>query len=211
LSITPASCPSIIDPHTREIRPVELFMAVLGASNYTYAEATLTQRLPDWIASHTRAFAFFGGAAGAVVCDQLKSGVALPCRYEPGLQRTYEEFLQHYGVGLPARPHRPRDKAKAEVGVQMMQNNAVSTRPGGVTGRGFMPGQSGGKPLFDNNIRLRDLYPLCRRLGLSWRRARHGFRHAQRILFDPARRVVESGAGAPWARNSSVCSFSLKD
>jgi transposase len=114
--------PSIIDPHTGEVRPVELFAAVLGASDYTYAEATLTQRLPDWIGSHTRAFAFFGGVPGAVVCDQLKSGVALPCRYEPGLQWTYEEFLQHYGtVGLPARPHRPRDKAKAEVGIQVVQ------------------------------------------------------------------------------------------
>jgi transposase len=68
--------PSIIDPHTGEVRPVELFTAVLGASNYTYVEATLTQQVPDWIASHTRAFAFFGGFPGAVVCDQLKSGVA---------------------------------------------------------------------------------------------------------------------------------------
>jgi transposase len=114
--------PSISDPHTGEVRPVELFTAVLGASNYTYIEATRTQQVPDWIASHTRAFAFFGGVPGAVVCDQLKSGVVLPCRYEPGLQRTYEEFLEHYGtVGLPARPYRARDKAKVEVGILIAQ------------------------------------------------------------------------------------------
>jgi transposase len=114
--------PSIIDSHTGEVRPVELFTAVLGASNYTYLEATLTQQVPDWIASHERAFAFFGGVPGAVVCDQLKSGVALPCRYEPGLQRTYEEFLEHYGtVGLPARPYHARDKAKVEVGILIAQ------------------------------------------------------------------------------------------
>lgn len=114
--------PSIIDPATGEVLPVELFVAVLGASNYTYTEATRTQRVPDWITSHTRAFAFFGGVPEAIVCDQLKSGVVLPCRYEPGLQRTYEEFVQHYGaVILPARPGRARDKAKVEVGVQLAQ------------------------------------------------------------------------------------------
>ena len=82
---------------------VELFVAVLGASNYTYAEATRTQQVPDWIASHQRAFAFFGGVTAALVLDQLKSGVVVPCRYEPGLQRTYEEFAQHYGTVDPAR------------------------------------------------------------------------------------------------------------
>lgn len=114
--------PTIVDPVTGEIIPVELFVGVLGASNYTYAEATRTQQLPDWIGSHTRAFAFFGGVPAAVVSDQLKSGVTVPGRYEPGLHRTYEEFLQHYGtVGLPARPARPRDKAKVEVGIQVVQ------------------------------------------------------------------------------------------
>jgi transposase len=110
--------PRLIDPTTGEVAEVELFAAVLGASNYTYAEATRTQQVPDWIASHTRAFAFFGGVTAAVVCDQLKSGVVLPCRYEPGLQRTYEEFAEHYGTAiLPARPASPRDKAKVEAGV----------------------------------------------------------------------------------------------
>jgi len=110
--------PHVIDPTTGEVVEVELFVAVLGASNYTYAEATRTQQVPDWIASHERAFIFFGGVATALVCDQLKSGVALPCRYEPGLQRTYEACAAHYGaVILPARPGKPRDKAKVEAGV----------------------------------------------------------------------------------------------
>ena len=114
--------PSYIDPVSGEVVPVELFVGVLGASNYTYAEATRTQQGPDWIASHQRAFAFVGGVPEAVVCDCLKSGVVTPCRYEPGLQRTYEELIQHYGaVILPTRPHAPRDKAKIEAGVLVAQ------------------------------------------------------------------------------------------
>jgi transposase len=114
--------PTIIDTTTGEVITVELFVAVLGASNYTYAEATRTQQVPDWIASHQRAFQFFGGVTRAVVPDQLKSGVTRACRYEPGVQRTYEEFAQHYGtVILPARPAKPRDKAKTEVGVQIVE------------------------------------------------------------------------------------------
>ncbi len=102
--------PRLIEPATGAILDVELFVAVLGASNYTYAEATRTQQVPDWIASHARALAFFGGVPAAIVCDQLKSGVVVPCRYEPGLQRTYEEFAQHYGTAiLPARPAAPRN------------------------------------------------------------------------------------------------------
>ena len=110
--------PRLIDPATGEVIEVELFVAVLGASNYTYAEATRTQQVPDWIASHQRAFTYFQGVPGAVVPDQLKSGVTVPCRYEPGLQRTYEEFAQHAGtVILPARPGKARDKAKVEAAV----------------------------------------------------------------------------------------------
>jgi len=114
--------PTIIDPATGEITEVELFVAVLGASNYTYAEATRTQQVADWVASHQRAFAFIGGVPEAVVSDQLKSGVTVPCRYEPGIQRTYDDLAQHYNtVILPARPKHPRDKAKVEVGVQIAQ------------------------------------------------------------------------------------------
>src|SRR5437667_7378849 len=105
--------PTIVDATTGEVIEVELFVAVLGASNYTYAEATRTQQVPDWVASHQRAFQFFGGVTAAIVPDQLKSGVVVPCRYEPGVQRTYDEFALHYGtVILPARPAKPRDKAK---------------------------------------------------------------------------------------------------
>jgi transposase len=114
--------PCIWDSETGERIPVELFIAVLGASNYTYCEATCTQRGPDWIASHARAFTFLGGVPEGVVCDQLRSGVSTPCRYEPGIQRTYEELAQHYGTTvLPARPARPRDKAKVEVAVQIVE------------------------------------------------------------------------------------------
>ena len=114
--------PHIIDGKTGEVTEVELFVAVLGASNYTYAEATRTQRGHDFIASHVHAFNELGGVPAAVVPDQLKSGVTLACRYEPGIQRTYEELARHYGTTvLPARPMHPRDKAKVEVGVQIVQ------------------------------------------------------------------------------------------
>jgi transposase len=114
--------PSIWDPKTGEQTEVELFVAVLGASNYTYAEATLTQRGPDWIASHTRAVAYFAGVTEAYVCDQLRSGVTIPCRYEPGVQRTYEEWAEHHGaVILPARASHPKDKAKVETAVRVAQ------------------------------------------------------------------------------------------
>ncbi len=119
--------PYLTDPATGAPIPVELFVMVLGASSYTYAEATLTQQLPDRIASHTRAFAFFGGVPAAVVCDQLKSGVTVPCRYEPGVQRLYAELGTHYGTTiLRARPARPRDKAEVEVAVQVAERWIVA-------------------------------------------------------------------------------------
>jgi len=114
--------PHLVDPKTGEVTDVELFVAVLGASNYTFAEATLTQSSRDWIASHVRALEYFAGVPGAVVPDQLKSGVTESCRYEPGVQRTYEEMARHYGTAVvPARPLKPKDKAKVEVGVRVTQ------------------------------------------------------------------------------------------
>jgi transposase len=114
--------PRIYDPLTGEVTEVELFVAVLGASSLTYAEATMSQRGPDWITSHIRALEYFGGVPRAIVCDQLKSGVIRACRYEPDVQRTYEDLASHYGTTvLPARPRKPRDKAKVEVGVQVAQ------------------------------------------------------------------------------------------
>jgi transposase len=114
--------PHFIDPATGEAIAVELFVAVLGASNYTYAEATLSQRVPDFVASHVRAFAYFGGAPKMTVPDQLKSAVSVPSRYEPTINRTYAELGHHYGTAIvPARPGRARDKAKVEVAVQIAQ------------------------------------------------------------------------------------------
>jgi transposase len=119
--------PCIYDPKTGERTEVELFVAVLGASNYTYAEATRTQRGSDWIASHTHTVRYFGGATEAYVCDQLRSGVSIPCRYEPAVQRTYEEWAAHHGsVILPARPQHPKDKAKAENAVRVVQRWIVA-------------------------------------------------------------------------------------
>lgn len=114
--------PHWVDPMTGEFHEAELFVAVLGASNYTYTEAIESQKVGDWIGCHTRAVEYFGGCAQVVVPDQLKSGVTRSCRYEPEIQRTYEEWSHHYGtVIIPARPARPRDKAKAEVAVQIVE------------------------------------------------------------------------------------------
>ena len=112
----------IIDPHTGEIRRAQIFIGVLGASNYTYAEAHWSQDLPNWTAAHVRMFAFFGGVPEIVVPDNLKAGVKHPCRYEPDLNPTYQDLAQHYGTAvIPARVRKPKDKAKAEVGVQVVE------------------------------------------------------------------------------------------
>jgi len=114
--------PRIVDSATGEITEVELFVAVLGASNYTYAEATRTQKLGDFVASTVRAFEFFGCVPQIVVPDQLRSAVSGPDRYEPDINPTYLEMAQHYGVTvIPARPRKPKDKAKVEGGVLLAQ------------------------------------------------------------------------------------------
>lgn len=112
----------ITDRLTGEIRKAQIFVAVLGASNYTYAEATLSQQVEDWIGSHVRAFEFFGGVPEVIVPDNLKSGVTKSCRYEPDLNPTYHDLACHYQtVVLPARVRKPRDKAKAEAGVLLVE------------------------------------------------------------------------------------------
>jgi transposase len=109
---------SLVDPQTSDPIKTELFVAVWGASTYTYAEATLTQQLPDWIGSHTRAFDYFGCVPKIVVPDCLKSAVSRACRYEPEINPTYADMASHYGICvIPARPARPKDKAKVENGV----------------------------------------------------------------------------------------------
>jgi transposase len=160
--------PHLTDPTTGEVREVELFVAVLGASNLTFAEASETQQIADWIASHVRAFEYIGGVTGSLVPDQLKNGVTRACRYEPEIQRSYEELARHYGtVVLPARPGSPRDKAKVEVGVLVAERWILA--------------------------RLRHetffaLYPLNQRIGelredLNGRRMRH-YHASRRELFE---------------------------
>ncbi len=112
----------IVDKATGESKPAYLFVAVLGASNYTFVEAAFSQNLASWIGSHVRAFTFMGGIPACLVPDNLKSGVTKACRYEPDINPTYQALASHYGTAvMPARPRRPRDKAKAEVGVQICE------------------------------------------------------------------------------------------
>lgn len=112
----------IIDRATGEIKEAEIFVAVMGASNYTFAEATWSQSLPDWIGSHVRAFRYLGGVPELVVPDNLRSGVSKAHRYEPDLNPTYQDMATHYGVAIvPARVRRPKDKAKAENGVLVVE------------------------------------------------------------------------------------------
>jgi transposase len=112
----------VVNPETGEVREAQIFLAVLGASSYTYAEATWTQQLPDWIGSHVRAFAFFGGVTEILVPDNLKSGVSKACRYDPDINPTYQDLASHYGCAvIPARKYRAKDKAKAEAGVLLVE------------------------------------------------------------------------------------------
>ena len=112
----------IVDPVTGEVRSAELFVAVLGASSYTYAEATWSQKLPDWIGAHVRMFAHFGKVTRLVVPDNLKSAIHRASFYDPETNPTYGRMAAHYSVGVvPARPYKPRDKAKVEAGVRFAQ------------------------------------------------------------------------------------------
>ena len=112
----------IVDPLTGVVHEAEIFVAVLGASNLTYAEATWTQALPDWIGSHVRCFRFWGAVPRLLVPDNLKSGVHKASFYDPEVNRSYAAMAAHYGVGiLPARPYHPRDKAKVETAVRIAQ------------------------------------------------------------------------------------------
>src|SRR5438105_12133072 len=112
----------IHDPVTGEIWPASLFVMVLGTSSYTYAEATRDQQLAAWISAHIHAFEYFSGVPRLLVPDNLRTGVSRACRYDPDLNPTYQEMAMHYQVGVvPARPHHPKDKAKVEVGVQVVE------------------------------------------------------------------------------------------
>lgn len=112
----------VVSPSSGEVRQAQVFVAVLGASNYTYAEATRSQSLEDWLQSHARTFEFFGGTPALLVPDNLRSGVSKACRYDPELNPSYHQLAEHYQVAvLPARPYKPKDKSKAEVAVQVVE------------------------------------------------------------------------------------------
>lgn len=112
----------IVCATTGEVRSAQIFVAVMGASSYTFAEATWSQGLKDWLQSHVRAFEFYGGLSTMVIPDNLRSGVSKACRYDPELNPSYQQLADHYHIAvIPARPYRPKDKAKAEVGVQVIE------------------------------------------------------------------------------------------
>ena len=112
----------ITDPETGEVHQAHIFVATQGASSYTYAEAQPSQAMVHWIGGHVRAHVFFGGVTEIIVPDDLVQGVKHACRYEPELNPTYLEMAQHYEVAvIPARVRHPRDKAKVEVGVQVVE------------------------------------------------------------------------------------------
>jgi transposase len=112
----------IVEPTTGELKEAQIFVAVLGASNYTFAKATASQSLPCWIKAHVDALQFFGGVAQILVPDNTKVAITNPCRYEPDINPTYLDFAQHYGLTvIPARVAKPRDKAKVEAGVLLAE------------------------------------------------------------------------------------------
>jgi transposase len=114
---------SVVDPATGEVKDAQVFLAVLGASSFAYCEATWSQGLSDWIGSHVRTLAYFGGCPEIIVPDNLKSGVKDPHLYEPEVNPTYLEFARHYGLAvIPARKGHPKDKAKVESGVRTVEN-----------------------------------------------------------------------------------------
>ena len=112
----------IVDPDTGVLRRAHIFVAVLGASNYTYACATPGETQVDWLRGLSQALQFYGGVPALVVPDNPRALIARPDRYEPELNRATQACAQHYGMAiLPARPRRPQDKAKVEVGVQVVE------------------------------------------------------------------------------------------
>jgi transposase len=112
----------VVNADTGEIRSAQVFVAVLGASNYTFACASWTQNQADWLQAHVQAFEYFGGVPEIVVPDNLKSAVSKTHRYEPDINPSYSQLAAHYGIAvIPARPYKPKDKAKAEVAVQIVE------------------------------------------------------------------------------------------
>ena len=118
---------SVHDAATDTVREAQIFVGALGASHLLFAEPTWTQTLPDWIGSHVRMLDYFGGVTALIVPDNLKSGVTSPCYYEPIVHATYQDFATHYGTAiLPARVRHPRDKAKVETAVQIVEREILA-------------------------------------------------------------------------------------
>ncbi len=117
----------VTDSRTGEIKEAQVFVATLGASNYTYAEATWSQEVKNWLGSHRRALEFFGGVPEIIVPDNLKAGVTKANYYEPALNVSYAEFAEHYGVAIiPTRVRKPKDKSKVEKGVQTVEQRVLA-------------------------------------------------------------------------------------
>jgi len=162
----------VFDGLTGEVRAAKIFVAVLGASNYTFAEARLSEALPDWIGAHVNALAFLGGVPKALVCDNLKAGVTVASRYEPGVNRTYQDLAAHYGTTvMPTRPRKPRDKAKVEAAVLIVERWILAR----LRNRRFFS-------LAELNVAIRslvdELNARLMRLAHSRSRRRHSSRHA---------------------------------
>jgi transposase len=112
----------IINPQTGEIRLAQVFIAVLGASSYTYAEATWSKELQNWLLSHVRTFEFFGGVPRTVVRVDSRRGVNIACRLDPGTNHSYQQLATHYQVAMmPMRPYKSKGKSNAEDGVQIVE------------------------------------------------------------------------------------------
>src|SRR6266496_976077 len=113
----------VTNPQTGEVWDAQIFVSMLGASGYLYAEAVRSQDVASWLGAHVRALEFYGGSVRLVVPDNLKSGVTKSCWYEPWLNASYQELARWYALGiLPARPYRPRDKGAVEAGVQVAEH-----------------------------------------------------------------------------------------
>lgn len=182
----------VIDRHTGEVRVAQIFVAVLGASNYTYCEATWTQGLSDWIGAHVRLLEHVEAVPEILAPDNLKSGVRKAHRYEPVLNETYAEMAAHYGAAiLPARVRRPRDKAKVEVGVQVVErwilarlrhqtffglaelNGAIAVLRERLNARAFRKLPGNRRQLFESLDRpAMKALPAERYVFAEWRRAR---------------------------------------
>jgi len=182
----------IIDPCTGEIRKAHIFIAVLGASSYTYAQASLAEDLPSWIKAHIHAFEFFQGVTEIIVPDNLKVGVTSPCRYEPDINPTYQDLAEHYGTTvIPARSAKPRDKAKVESAVLVAErwilaalrnhtffsvaelNEAIAQKLPALNNRRFKKLDTSRKRLFDtlDKPALKAL-PALRYEYAEWKKAR---------------------------------------